>query len=646
MKFPPGNAQHIGARSEQQDSFGFSDPDNRSFVAHAGVAAVVADGMGGMANGGAASQAAVHAFLMAYEAKEPEESIPDALLRSLNSANQAVLSLWRNAGAKESIGTTLAAVVLREDWLYWVSAGDSRIYFQHRNQLVQLTVDHVYSADLDEEVNKGHITPEQAATHPKRETLTSYLGLETLPRVDRSVRAFPVSPGDFILICSDGLYRALSDDEIAAGIARDPARTCETLVERAIAKHVASQDNITVIALRCQEEAAGYFGSVKQLVTVAALVAVLVSGFVLWRWHVPAIEFSVLRSFFGLDRLTTAPALVPGNSANAGRARVVDFRAEPSEVKRGGSVTLSWNVEGNLDQVLLNGDAVNAHDRRTMPDVQTATTYNLTAISSQAQVTSEIRQVTIRPEIKQFTVTPKSIPAGKSATLKWAVTDNAVEVRIEPPTGGGKVGPNGALEVSPAATTKYVLTAIGKGQPVTATVTVTVTDPRAPSAETEEFRTDKSRIKSGETATLTWNVSGEKPSVTIDNGIGRVKPKDSCKVSPSSKTTYTLTVIRAGGVKARRTVTVDVQTPPPPQIEVFELSSDGKRLLWRVTGAWNRIKIDPDPAPGGDPLGSSSPEQGLPIPSPSAGKYTLTVDGLGGTASKDVILPPASGAPQ
>ena len=290
MKFSPGNAQHIGARSEQQDSFGFSDPDDRSFVAHAGVAAVVADGMGGLANGGAASSTAVHAFLKAYESKDPAEPIPDALLRSINSANHAVMTLWRKSGAKDNLGTTLAAVVLHEDWLYWVSAGDSRVYFYQGGRLTRLTTDHVYAADLDEQVGKGRITREQAITHPEREALTSYLGLETLPRVDRSVRAFPVKPGDNVVICSDGLYRALSDEEIAGSLEKDARRTCETLVERAVAKHIARQDNITVIALKCQEEETTWERLAKPLATAAVLVVLIVGGFLFWWRSVPRIS--------------------------------------------------------------------------------------------------------------------------------------------------------------------------------------------------------------------------------------------------------------------------------------------------------------------------------------------------------------------
>src|SRR5262249_14454703 len=160
------NAQHIGARSAQQDSFGFSDPDDRPFVAHAGIAAVVADGMGGLANGSAASSAAVQAFLKTYESKDPDESVPDALFRAIESANLAGPSRSRKSGGSQSAGPPLAAVAVHQDCLYWVSAGDSRVYLLREGEVGQLTADHIYAADLAAEVDTGRITREEAVSHP------------------------------------------------------------------------------------------------------------------------------------------------------------------------------------------------------------------------------------------------------------------------------------------------------------------------------------------------------------------------------------------------------------------------------------------------------------------------------------------------
>ncbi|MGH9824410.1 MAG: PP2C family protein-serine/threonine phosphatase, partial [Blastocatellia bacterium] len=167
VKFIPGNSQHIGARDEQQDSFGFSDPYDTEFVAHAGLLAVVADGMGGMAQGKVASKSAVDSFLKAYMSKTPGESIPAALSRALDQAASTVLSLGRENGLQGEIGTTLVAAAVRGQLLYWTSAGDSRLYLVRQGRATQLTVDHVYARELDQQVAKGLISRSYAAEHPE-----------------------------------------------------------------------------------------------------------------------------------------------------------------------------------------------------------------------------------------------------------------------------------------------------------------------------------------------------------------------------------------------------------------------------------------------------------------------------------------------
>jgi len=128
MRFVPGNAQHIGARHSQQDSFGFADPDAHEFISHGGFLAVVCDGMGGMEYGDAASRTAVRAFLDAYRRKTSEEPIPEALERSVRDANSHVVALAHSLGLVEGIGTTLVAAALHDHSLYYISVGDSGVF--------------------------------------------------------------------------------------------------------------------------------------------------------------------------------------------------------------------------------------------------------------------------------------------------------------------------------------------------------------------------------------------------------------------------------------------------------------------------------------------------------------------------------------
>src|SRR5262249_47176815 len=128
MRFLPGNAQHIGARSSQQDSFGFADPDDQEFIEHGGFLAIVVGGVGGMEYGDAASRTAVRAFLEAYKRKTPDETIPAALERSVHEANAQVLSLATSLGLVEGIGTTLVAAALHDGSMFFVSVGDSGLF--------------------------------------------------------------------------------------------------------------------------------------------------------------------------------------------------------------------------------------------------------------------------------------------------------------------------------------------------------------------------------------------------------------------------------------------------------------------------------------------------------------------------------------
>jgi serine/threonine protein phosphatase PrpC len=255
MKYMVGNAQDMGMREQQEDSFSFSNPENESLVRHGGFLGIVADGMGGMAFGREASQIAQKTFLRSYEAKSHQQSIPEALKGALKQANQAVLSVIEEKGMqKGAVGTTLSAAVIHDGNLYWISVGDSRIYLYRREKLFQVTQGHTVGSELDKKAADGDISKEKALNDPEREVLISYLGIDRLPQVDVSEKSYKLEPGDRIIVSSDGLFNALTDEEIAAEISGNLQETCERLVHKALAKNAPHQDNITVIALAAGEE--------------------------------------------------------------------------------------------------------------------------------------------------------------------------------------------------------------------------------------------------------------------------------------------------------------------------------------------------------------------------------------------------------
>lgn len=246
----PGNAQHRGDRAEQQDSFGFSDLLDLELCDRCGALAVVADGMGGHALGRETSQIAVQTLLDRYPHKAPGEPIPAALRRLANEANAAVRTLAEQEGELDNAGTTLAAAVIHQQRLYWLAVGDSRIYFYHAGQVTLLTSDHIYAHALDHQVAAGLLHPEQAAEHPDREALTSFLGIPKLEHIECGQHPALLQPGDRVLICSDGLYRNLSEAELATELAEpDPQAAAEALLNRVLAWQYPDQDNLTVAIL-------------------------------------------------------------------------------------------------------------------------------------------------------------------------------------------------------------------------------------------------------------------------------------------------------------------------------------------------------------------------------------------------------------
>lgn len=255
IRFVPANAQHIGNRQYQQDSFGFSDLGDSRFLDHGGFVAIVADGMGGLAHGDEASRLAVKTFLEAYAAKVESETAAHALERALRAANEAVYDLAVRAGAPGDVGTTLIAVALKPEGLHWISVGDSAIYLYRDGELTLITTSHVYAHTLDAMALQGHITAEQAQSDPQRDALTSYVGAPQLGEVDRNVRPFPVRAGDAIVLASDGLFKTLPESEIAATLDSAGERAPEALVRKTLACEKEHQDNVTVCMVRVESGA-------------------------------------------------------------------------------------------------------------------------------------------------------------------------------------------------------------------------------------------------------------------------------------------------------------------------------------------------------------------------------------------------------
>jgi serine/threonine protein phosphatase PrpC len=242
----------LGGRTEQQDSFGFSDPSDEAFMAHGGLLAVVADGIGGLAGGADASRIAVRSFLDAYATKERTEPVAQALRRSLESADRAVFEFAQTAGLHNDSGSTLVAAALTAQGLYWISAGDSAIYLFRRPELILLNRFHTLAVRLQLMVERGEISADAARIDPDRDALTSYVGAGQLVEVDACEHPLEFADGDVVTLCTDGLFRALGPEEIAAAVALpgDGQAISDDLVRRALERNLAHQDNVTVLCVK------------------------------------------------------------------------------------------------------------------------------------------------------------------------------------------------------------------------------------------------------------------------------------------------------------------------------------------------------------------------------------------------------------
>ncbi|WP_269045824.1 PP2C family protein-serine/threonine phosphatase [Paenarthrobacter sp. Z7-10] len=204
----------------------------------------VADGMGGHEAGEVASRICVESLADNQDLLAAGDHIsPEHITQALMMADSAI-----RAATDERAGTTVSGAVLVRDagmpqWLIF-NLGDSRTYRLGKGGLERVTVDH---SEVQELMDLGHITAEEAQYHPRRHVVTRALGLGTENSADFWL--LPVTDGDRILICSDGLTGELGDDRIAEILSADgdPERTCTDLIRAALQS--GGRDNVSVVVL-------------------------------------------------------------------------------------------------------------------------------------------------------------------------------------------------------------------------------------------------------------------------------------------------------------------------------------------------------------------------------------------------------------
>ncbi len=225
-------------RDHNEDAFGsYVESETRALLA-------VADGVSGQAGGEVASQMAIEVLIRAFREEPPALGAGSRLYRAVQQANIEVYDRAIAVPELRGMATTLTAVAIDGDALTLVHVGDSRLYLLRDGAIAQLTKDHTVAA---EKARFGLMSKEKARTSADRCALTRSVGRELIVSRDRTTHRLVA--GDVLILCSDGLYGVLTDDEMASTVqGHDAAGGCRALLDAANAR--GTPDNLTAAMLR------------------------------------------------------------------------------------------------------------------------------------------------------------------------------------------------------------------------------------------------------------------------------------------------------------------------------------------------------------------------------------------------------------
>lgn len=231
-------------RGNNEDRYSYWEPSSDEEFQRKGRLAVVADGMGGYEGGQEASRIAVEAVEESY-ANGVGGNPQSLLIDGLHAAHQLIHD---HAAAHEGLsgmGTTCTAIAVVGKSLYYAHIGDSRLYLVRGARVSRLTHDHSYVSRL---IDHGVISSEEAETHPQRHILTAALGSGTEISPDYPESPVALEKGDVLVLCSDGLWSMVNEDELRSVAKMDLQEASRRLIE--IARERGGPDNITVQLLR------------------------------------------------------------------------------------------------------------------------------------------------------------------------------------------------------------------------------------------------------------------------------------------------------------------------------------------------------------------------------------------------------------
>ena len=245
-----GKLHKIGKRTSQQDSFAVSDENDENLCKERGLIAIVADGMGGLADGDKISSLVTLSFFRGFHENPATDNPGDMLLNMLKNANSEVNLFLKNK--TEQCGSTLVTGIVKEGKLSWLTVGDSHIYLYRGASLLLLNREHIYESDLDVQVINGEISAEEAVRDTQKGALTSYIGMGKLEKVDRSRTPVSLQKGDRLLFATDGIFGTVKEEQLAKIMMHPIQESIQLLDEWICAVDKKNQDNYTAVIIECR----------------------------------------------------------------------------------------------------------------------------------------------------------------------------------------------------------------------------------------------------------------------------------------------------------------------------------------------------------------------------------------------------------
>jgi serine/threonine protein phosphatase PrpC len=204
--------------------------------------------MGGHSSGDLASHTVCSAIVDTPEATTLA-ALVDAVVQRLEQANAAIFTEARRRGPSVTIGATFAGLLIHRQHAVCLWSGDSRIYFARANKLFLLTRDHTVVQDM---VNAGDLSAEDAVGHPERHVITRALGVDNTVQID--CNHVTVRPDDRFLLCTDGVSGEVTPNEILDAISFDPSVCVRTLVDLSRARGGLDDATAVTVLVRAVED--------------------------------------------------------------------------------------------------------------------------------------------------------------------------------------------------------------------------------------------------------------------------------------------------------------------------------------------------------------------------------------------------------